>query len=108
MAPLLSINNLFVNVPFSGWYRCGHFALDSSAVGSPLTAVNRAGAVLVTVCHCAGHFAAVSIQDANVCYICVDFCIAAYSKSSLLTGSIVYMACVILIIRITDCASCSW
>ena len=81
--------------------------MELSAAGGPLTAGDRAGAVPVGIVrHCAGHFAAVSIQDANVCYICVDFCIAAYSKSSLLTGSIVYMACVILIIRITDCAPC--
>ena len=80
--------------------------MELSAAGSTLTAGDRAGAVLVTVCHFAGHFAAVSIQDANVCYICVDFCIVAYSKSSLLTGSIVYRACIILIIRITDRAPC--
>ena len=55
--------------------------MELSAAGGTLTA----GAVPVGIVrHCAGYFAAVSIQDANVCYICVDFCIAAYSKSSLL------------------------
>ena len=81
--------------------------MELSAAGGTCTAGDRAAAVLVGIVrHCAGYFAAVSIQDANVCYICVDFCIVAYSKSSLLTGSIVYRACIIRIIRITDRAPC--
>ena len=81
--------------------------MELSAAGGTLTAGDRAGAVPVGIVrHCAGHFAAVSIQDANVCYICVDFCIVAHSKSNSLSGSIVYMAWVFFIIRITDRAPC--
>ena len=81
--------------------------MELSAAGGTRTAGDRAAAVLVGIVrHCAGYFAAVSIQDANVCYICVDFCIVAYSKNNSLRGSIVYRACIIRISRITDRAPC--